>query len=110
MTGWPYVSGVITAGHALWFVAEQPAGSLADATLYRWSGSRWLPQGTVNRVPASLDYYMLAGNPDGITYGQFEAVTVSGTAEPGFVLQGSGSSHPDALTDAGGRWHAARYR
>jgi hypothetical protein len=111
LAGWSYVSGVITAGDALWFVAEEPEGSLATAILYRWSGSRWLPQGTVNRVPASLDYYMLPGNPDGgIAYGRFEAVTVSGTAEPGFVLQGSGASHPDVLTDAGGRWHAARYR
>jgi hypothetical protein len=111
LAGWPYVSGVITAGDALWFAAEEPEGSPATATFYRWSGSRWLPQGTVNRMPASLDYYMLPANPDrGITYGRFQAVTVSGTAEPGFVLHGSRSSHPDVLTDAGGRWHAARYR
>jgi len=101
-------------GGALWFIAEKPTGSLigrpeAMATVYRWSGSGWLRQGALNRVPTSLNYYTLSGGDD-VTYGQFEAVTVPGAADPGFVLGGSGASRPEVLTDAGGRWHAARYR
>jgi len=114
MTGQPYVNGIISAGGALWFIAEKPTGSLigrpeAMATVYRWSGSGWLRQGAVNRVPTSLNYYTLSGGYD-VTYGRFEAVTVPGAADPRFVLGGSGASRPEVLTDAGGRWHAARYR
>ncbi len=114
MTGQPYVNGIITAGGAQWFIAEKPTGGVvgqpeAMATIYRWSGSGWLRLGAVDRVPASLNYYLLSGGYD-VTYGQFKAVTVPGTADPGFVLEGSGSTRPDVLTDAGGRWHAARYR
>ncbi len=112
MTGWPYLSGVITVGGVQWFIAERPTGGIEDpgatATVYRWSGSAWLRQGVVDHVPASLNYYVWSGLH--LRFGQFEAVTVAGAADSGFVLEGSGSSHPDVLTDAGGRWHYARSR
>jgi hypothetical protein len=113
MTGYIYVNGIITARGAQWFIAEKPTGNLADrpeatATIYRWSGSAWLRQGAVERVPTSLNYYLLSGGYD-VTYGQFAAVTVPDAADPGFVLQGRRSSRKDVLSDAGGRWHVARY-
>jgi hypothetical protein len=115
MAGWTYVDGVITAGGAEWFIAERPTGTVssvlpgATATVYRWSGSAWLRQGVVAHVPASLNYYLSARRDD-VLSGEFEAVTVAGVAEPGFVLEGSGTSRPDVLTDAGGRWRVAGYR
>jgi len=106
MTGWTYVSGVITVGGGRWFVGEKPTGSVeapgATATVYRWSGSAWLRQGVVGHVPASLNYYAWPG--------QFEAITVASAADPGFMLEGSRSSQPDVLTDAGGKWHYVRSR
>lgn len=106
MTGVIYVNGVITAGGALWYVAEKPTSSGqapgVDAAVYRWSGSAWLEQGEVERVPASLDSF-------GVSGGWFEAVSVSGARDPGFLMESSGSPHPEVLTDLGGTWHAARY-
>lgn len=110
MTGWPYVSGIVPAGRARWFIAEVPTGTApapaATATVYRWSGSAWLRQGTVDQVPASLNYYALTGA--GLSVARFEAVTVPGAAGPAFLLANSRRSHPDVLTDPGGHWHAAR--
>jgi hypothetical protein len=112
MTGWPYVAGVVAAGRALWFIAEKPTPNAQDpgatARVYRWSGSAWLRLGIVNQVPASLNYYDRSGLY--VAFGQFEAVTVTGADDPGFLLTGTGLSHPDVFTDAGGRWHAAPYR
>jgi hypothetical protein len=112
MTGWPYVAGVVTVGDARWFIAETATGSVVDpgatATVYRWSGSAWLRQGVVDHVPASLNYYDLSGYP--LAFGHFQAVDVAGAADPGFLLEDSGSSRPDVLTDAGGKWHVALYR
>ncbi len=116
MTGpYYYVNGVITVGGAEWFVAEKPVATSAalpgaTATVYRWSGSAWLRQGVVEHVPPSLNYYLSSPQGYDVLAGQFAAVTVPGTSDPGFMLEGSGSSRPDVLTDAGGRWHAARYR
>lgn len=114
MAGWLYVDSVITAVGAEWFVAETPTGAAADmpgasATVYRWSGSGWLRQGVVEHVPASLNYYLSSRGND-LLSGQFEAVTVPGSSEPGFLLKASASSGQDVLTDAGGKWHVARYR
>lgn len=109
MTGWPYVSGVVSGGGAQWFIAEKPTGDAsnpgADATVYSWSGSAWQRQGVVDNIPASLSYYDLSGIP--ISFGHFEAVDVAGATDPGFILEGGRSSHPDVLTDAGGSWHSA---
>jgi hypothetical protein len=105
MTGVIYVNGVINASGVLWYVAEKPTGGQApgvDATVYRWSGSAWLEQGEVERVPASLDSFQVSA-------GWFEAVRVQGARDPGFLMENSGSPHPEVLTDLGGTWHAARY-
>jgi hypothetical protein len=65
MTGWPYVSGVMTVGGVHWFIAEKPTGSAeapgATATVYRWSGSAWVRRGVVDHVPASLNYCAWSG-------------------------------------------------
>jgi hypothetical protein len=107
MGGGLYVNGVITADGAQWCVAEKPIGSSAtpgaDATIYRWSGTAWVKQGEVDRVPPSLNYFQAASG------GWFEAVTFPGSAGPAFVMESSSSSSPAVLTDAGGTWHVAPY-
>ena len=81
----------------------QNRGPGADATVYRWSGSVWVKKGTVDRVPLSLDYYRASSG------GWFEAVTVTGTAVPGFIMEGATSPARAVLSDAGGSWHVARF-
>jgi hypothetical protein len=107
MGGYLYVDGVITSGGAQWYVAEKPVGSAAtpgaDATVYRWSGTQWVEQGRVDRVPQSLDYFQA---PSG---GWFEAVSFPGSAGPAFMMEGPASSAREVLTNAGGTWHAAPY-
>jgi hypothetical protein len=110
MGGYLYVNGVITSDGGQWYVAEKPVGSAAtpgaDATVYRWSGTAWVKQGEVDKVPVSLDYFQA---PSG---GWFEAVTVPGAAAPGFTMEGQSSASPASLkvlTNAGGTWHVAPY-
>lgn len=107
MIGWTYVNGVMVTGDGDWYVAEKPTGRTeapgADATVYRWSGSVWVKKGTVDRVPLSLDYYRASSG------GWFEAVTVTGTAVPGFIMEGATSPARAVLSDAGGSWHVARF-
>jgi hypothetical protein len=90
MTGWPYVSGVMTVGGVHWFIAEKPTGSAeapgATATVYRWSGSAWVRRGVVDHVPASLNYCAWSGPR--LRLGQFEAATEAGAADIGFMLEG----------------------
>ena len=75
-TGLLYVNGVITADGSQWYVLEKPTGSSdspgADALVYRWSGTVWVKQGQVDRLPQSLNYFQ---TPSG---GWFEAVTFPG--------------------------------
>lgn len=108
MIGWLYVNGVITADGAQWCVAEKPTGSAgapgAKASVYRWSGIAWVKQGEVDRVPPSLNYFQA------LSGGCFKAVAFPGTTDPAFIMQGSSSSAPSVLTDAGGTWHVALYR
>ncbi len=107
MTGFLYVNGVITADGSQWYVLEKPTGSSdspgAEASIYRWSGTAWVKQGEVDRVPQSLNYFQ---TPSG---GWFEAVTFPGSAGPAFIMKGSGSSAHSVLTDAGGTWHVAAF-
>jgi len=103
MTGWLYVNGVMTADGSEWYVKETPTGSVespgANAEIYRWSGSAWVEQGRVDGVPASLNYFRA------LSGGWFEPVAVPGARDPGFTMQGAGSSSSEVLTDAGGAWH-----
>jgi hypothetical protein len=107
MGGWPYLNGVMATGDGDWYVAEKQTGSAeapgADATVYRWSGSAWVKEGTADRVPPSLDYF------SAVNAGWFEAVTVKGTTVPGFIMEGTTSSARAVLSDAGGSWHVARF-
>jgi hypothetical protein len=107
MGGYLYVDGVITADGAQWYIAERPVGSAAtpgaDASVYRWSGTAWVKQGQVDKVPVSLNYFQA---PSG---GWFEAVSFPGTAAPAFTMQGSSSLAAVVLTDAGGTWHVAPF-
>ena len=86
MTGFLYVNGVITADGSQWYVLEKPTGSSdspgAEALVYRWSGTVWVKQGQVDRLPQSLNYFQ---TPSG---GWFEAVTFPGSAGPAFMMQG----------------------
>jgi hypothetical protein len=108
MTGWPYLNGVITADGAQWYVAEKPTGSVeapqADASVYRWSGTAWAKQGQVDRVPPSLNYFRASSG------GWFEAVTVPGTADPAFMMEGASTPAPAVLTGTGGTWHVAPHK
>ena len=101
------MNGVITADGSQWYVLEKPTGSSdspgADALVYRWSGTVWVKQGQVDRLPQSLNYFQ---TPSG---GWFEAVTFPGSAGPAFMMEGSSSAAPAVLTDAGGSWHVADY-
>jgi hypothetical protein len=105
MTGWEYVNRVINVNGALWYIAERPTGNpsepQADANVYRWSGTGWMEQGEIDRVPESLNYFQGPG--------AFQAVTVPGTNTPGFILVPGGTAPLQALTDTGGRWHASPY-
>jgi hypothetical protein len=105
MGGYFSLDGVITAGGAQWYVAEKPIGSAAapgaDATVYRWSGTGWVEQGQVDRVPKSLNYFQA---PSG---GWFEAVSFPGSTGPAFMMAGQSTATAAVLTNAGGRWHAA---
>jgi hypothetical protein len=105
--GYLYVNGVITADGSQWCIAEKPVGSAAtpgaDASVYRWSGTAWVKQGEVDKVPVSLDYFQATSG------GWFEAVAFPGSSAPAFAMQGPTSSSPFVLTGAGGRWHVAPY-
>lgn len=99
--------GVVPFGDSLWYVTETATGREeapgAIATVYRWSGNAWVEEGRVDRVPASLDWFLVG-------YGAwFEAVNVRGSADPGFVMENSGSARRYVLTHSGGAWHAAPY-
>jgi hypothetical protein len=105
MGGYFSLDGVITADGAQWYVAEKPIGSAAapgaDATVYRWSGTGWVEQGQVDRVPKSLNYFQA---PSG---GWFEAVSFPGSTGPAFMMAGQSTATAAVLTNAGGTWHAA---
>jgi hypothetical protein len=107
MTGELYVNGVIVADGHDWYVVEKPTGSVegpgANALVYQWSGTAWLKLGHVDHVPPSLNYFRA------LSGGWFEAVTVPGTADPAFMMQGAASSASEVLSDAGGYWHVAPY-
>ncbi|HEX2703889.1 MAG TPA: hypothetical protein VHM72_10725 [Solirubrobacteraceae bacterium] len=100
-----YLNGVISADGADWYVAETLTGSEvspgANAEIYRWSGSAWVEQGRVDRVPRSLNYFYA------VSGGWFEAVAVPGTRDPGFKMEEGGSASTEMLTDTGGTWHVA---
>lgn len=101
MIGYTYVGGVLTVNGVHWYVAERPTGNEqnpgADATIYRWSGATWIPQGEVRDLPNSLV----------TTVGAFQSIAIPGTADPGFVLQPTNPAAQDVLTDLGGKWHYA---
>jgi hypothetical protein len=105
MGGYLYLNGVIVADGAEWFIGEKPVGSAAtpgaDATVYRWSGTTWVEQGQVDRVPKSLNYFQA---PSG---GWFEAVSFPGSTGPAFMMAGQSTAAAAVLTNAGGTWHAA---
>jgi|SRR5665213_120242 len=98
LSGLDYQGGVIAADGSLWFVGETATGEFdspgANATVYRWSGSRWVALGTIDHVPSTLN---------AVEGGWFEAVTIRGTTTPGFTDGGQA-----VLSDAGGTWHVAR--
>jgi hypothetical protein len=103
-----FPDGVVPFGGSLWYVAETATGREeapgAIATIYKWSGNAWVEEGRVDRVPASLDWFLVG-------YGAwFEAVNVGGSADPGFVMENSGSPRRYVLTRSGGAWHAALYK
>jgi hypothetical protein len=103
MADYQYLNGVVTVNGIRWYVVEKPIGSAvepgADATIYRWSGTTWLAEGEVNQVPESLNAFR---NGPG-----FQAVTIPGATDPGFVLGPNDSEQSNVLTDLGGTWHAA---
>lgn len=107
MGGYSYVNGVITADAAQWCVVEKPVGSAAspgaDASIYRWSGTVWVKQGQVDRVPLSLNYFQA---PSG---GWFEAVSYPGSTGPAFEMADPASPARSVLTNAGGTWHVAPF-
>lgn len=112
MTGVPadevLPDGVLPVAGRLWFVTETQTGSIeapgARASIYRWSGKGWQLQGRVDQVPNSLNAFAVGFDA------WFEAITVEGAQDPGFVVESSGSAPTSVLTDVGGTWHVARYK
>jgi hypothetical protein len=105
MAGALYLNGVIGADGADWYVVERPTGNAdspdADAVIYRWSGKAWVEQGEVDHVPPSLNYFRATSG------GWFGAVSIPGSADPGFRMQGASPPATAVLSDYGGAWHVA---
>jgi hypothetical protein len=107
--GYSYLNGVVTLDGVDWYVTETPTGSegaqSANAQIYRWSGSAWVEQGRVERLPRSLNYFQA------LTGGWFEPEAVPGSDVPVFAMEGTRSLSGETslstavITDAGGFWH-----